>query len=128
MGSGADLEAMLTLGAGGGGVGQRDPFVAGDDGIVVEPAWVDDDAGVTAGEVEDVVAHRLGGDVDGLARHDRTGAGEGARVVGRAVGGGVGDVDVEGGHAGAGSGGLPVRRGDAVGQLGRASGEVGGGV
>ncbi len=85
-------------------------------------------AGVAAGEVEDVVAHRLGRDVHRLARDDRAGAGEGAGVVGRAIGVGIDDGDVAGAHAHDRGGHLLVRRGDAVAHLGRADGQVIGAV
>ena len=58
----ADREAVVDLGAGGMELGERDPLVAADDRVVLEPALVDDDAGVAAGEVEDVGLHRLGGE------------------------------------------------------------------
>ena len=43
-----DLEAMTGRGAGGMELGQRDPLVAADDGVVVEPALVAVDAGMAA--------------------------------------------------------------------------------
>ena len=113
-----DRETMIDLGAFSMEFGQRNPSVAADDRVVVEMTFVEIDAGMAGGEGKNVVAHRLGSEMDGLARHHRAGAGEGAGVVGRAVGIGVDDVDVAGAHADDGGGNLLMRRGDAVAHFG----------
>ena len=63
-------------------------------GLVLEPPVGGRRAGMPAGEVEDVLAQRLGGEVHRLAGDHRAGAGEGAGVVRGQVGVGIDDVDL----------------------------------
>jgi hypothetical protein len=87
------LETVPGLAAGGVKVRQRDLLVAADHRVAIEAAGGGSDAGVAAGEIEDVVAHGAGCQRHRLAGDDGSGARERAGIKGRQIGVGIDDGD-----------------------------------
>ena len=104
------LEAVADLGAGGMELGSEIRGCRRRRLSASSRQCVAGDAGMAAGEIDDVVAQRRRGQRHGLARNHGAGAGEGAGVVGRLVGVGVDDGDLAGARAEDGGRDLAVRR------------------
>ncbi len=91
---------------------------------VLEVALIERRAGNLTGQLEKVIAHGLGGLLNGECRHAGARAGEGPRVIRLQVGIDIVHHDLGGSRVQYGGGDLPLGVPDAVAEFGRARGQV----